>query len=108
MIKWAKVVNEETKQCEVGIGTNEKFYRSIGMQELDVEQSYKGGWYLVGHAPQKPQREDILEQISLLEHKITERNLRGAIIGDSFAINKINEIESQIAQLRQQLEGITE
>ena len=108
MIKWAKVVNEETKQCEVGIGTNEKFYRSIGMQELDVEQSYNGGWYLTGHAPQKPQRDDILEQISLLEHKITARNLRGAIIGDSFAINKINEIESQIAQLRQQLEGITE
>lgn len=108
MIKWAKVINEETKEVNVGIGTNEDFYRSIGMQELDVEKSYTGSWYLSGHAPQKPQREVILGQIEELEKSITERNMRGAILGDSFAINKITETEAQIAQLRTQLEGITE
>ena len=105
---FAKIVNEQTKQCDVGIGTNEEFYKSIGMQELDVEKAYNGSWYIVGYAPQKPQREAILEQIEALEKTITDRNIRGAVIGDSFAINKINEIESQISQLRQQLEGITE
>lgn len=106
MIKWAKIINQETKQCDVGIGTNENFYRSIGMQEMDVEKAYNGSWYLTGHAPQKPQREVILGQIESLEHTITERNVRGALIGDSFAINKITETEAQIAQLRQQLEGL--
>ena len=55
MKKFAKIINEETKACEVGIGTNAKFYQSIGMTEMEVEQAYNGGWYLQGYAPQKPQ-----------------------------------------------------
>lgn len=51
MIKYAKIINEETKECEVGIGTNVKFYKSIGMIEMDVEQTYNGSWYIVGYAP---------------------------------------------------------
>lgn len=54
MLKYAKIVNEETKECSVGIGTNAEFYQSIGMIEQDVEQSYNGNWYLVGYAPDKP------------------------------------------------------
>lgn len=52
MKKYAKVVNEETKACEVGTGTNTKFYQSIGMSEMKVEQGYDGQWYLNGYAPQ--------------------------------------------------------
>ena len=53
MIKYAKVINYETKQCEVGTGTNADFYKSIGMTEMDVEQSYNGQWYLAGYAPKR-------------------------------------------------------
>lgn len=54
MLKYAKLVNEETKLCEVGLGTNIEFYKAIGMVELDVEQSsLDGNWYLIGYAPQK-------------------------------------------------------
>lgn len=105
MIKYAKVVNNATKECEVGIGTNSAFYISQGMTEQDVEQAYNGGWYLAGYAPVKPQEEVIKGQIKALEDKITERNLRGAILGDQFALTKISEIEAQIAELRKQLEG---
>ena len=49
---FAKIVNEETKQCDVGLGTNAEFYKSIGMTEMDVEQAYNGSWYVVGYAPQ--------------------------------------------------------
>lgn len=52
---YAKIINEETKQCEVGTGTNTKFYESIGMTEMDVEQAYNGGWYVKGFAPEKPE-----------------------------------------------------
>ena len=54
MIRYAKIINEETKQCEVGIGTNAAFYQSIGMTETDVEQAYNGNWYVIGCAPAKP------------------------------------------------------
>lgn len=51
MKKYAKVINEETKLCEVGLGTNSAFYQSIGMTEMEVEQAYDGSYYLKGYAP---------------------------------------------------------
>ena len=54
MKKYARIVNEETKACEVGTGTNTAFYQSIGMSEMEVEQAYDGSWYLKGYAPEKP------------------------------------------------------
>ena len=57
MLKFAKIENEETKVCSVGIGTNTEFYRSIGMSEMEVEQAWNGQWYLKGYAPEKPVEE---------------------------------------------------
>ena len=74
------------------------------MTELDVEQAYNGSWYLKGHCPEQPQDEVIKNQIAELEKQITERNLRGAILGDEFALNKITQIEEQIAELRKELD----
>ena len=55
MLKYAKVINEETKLCEVGLGTNSAFYQSIGMSEMEVEQAWDGSWYLKGYCPEKPE-----------------------------------------------------
>ena len=55
MLKYAKITNEETKQCEVGLGTNSEFYESLGMEEMEVEQAYNGSWYLEGYAPEQPE-----------------------------------------------------
>lgn len=54
MKKYAQITNEETKQCDVGVGTDTEFYESIGMEEMEVEQAYNGAWYLAGYAPEKP------------------------------------------------------
>ena len=70
MKKYAKVINEETKLCEVGLGTNSAFYQSIGMVEMEVEQAYDGGWYAKGYAPEKPVKEDAQEKIYELEAKL--------------------------------------
>lgn len=99
MIKYAKVVNEQTKVCEVGLGTNTAFYESLGMVEMDVEKGYDWNWYLVGFAPEKPEP-TVQEQIEALEAQITPRNLRNAIQGDEYALNKINSIEAEIELLR--------
>ena len=105
MTKYAKVINTVTKECQVGFGTDEEFYKSLGMEELEVEQAYNGAWFLQGYAPQKPHNQTILEQIEQLESTITDRNLRSALLGDSYAKHKIEVIEAQIAELRKQLEG---
>lgn len=99
---YAKITNEKTKEVCVGIGTAVEFYKSIGMTEMDVEQAYNGNWYLKGYAPIKPEP-TIQDKILELENQITARNLRSAIRGDEYALNKINEIESQIEELRKQL-----
>ena len=65
MKKYAKIVNEETKKCDVGIGTNAQFYESIGMIEMDVEQAYNGSWYLKGYAPKKA--DEVVKQERIAE-----------------------------------------
>lgn len=106
MLKWAKVINEETKEVKLGVGVNPEYYASIGMTEMEVEEAYTGVWYVKGYAPQKPEpthEEIIKEQIIQLEAQVTSRNIRAALLGDSFAINKITDIEAQIEELRKQL-----
>ena len=51
--KYAKVVNNQTKEVSVGLGDNEAFYISLGMTEQDVQLADNGKWYLVGHAPRE-------------------------------------------------------
>ena len=55
MLKYAKIINEETKEVSIGTGTNSAYYQSIGMTEMEVEQAYDGSWYLAGYAPAKPE-----------------------------------------------------
>lgn len=84
MKKYAKIINEETKACEVGLGTNSAFYQSIGMTEMEVEQAYDGSWYVKGFAPEKP--EPTYEEVSE-----TRRGLY---------IEKVDPITAQIQRLR--------
>jgi hypothetical protein len=55
MKKFAKIINNETGKCAVGTGTNEDFYKSIGMEIMDVEQAFDGNWYLAGRVPPAPE-----------------------------------------------------
>lgn len=49
--KYAKIINEETKEVQVGAGCTEEYYQQIGMTEMEVEQAYTGAWYVAGYAP---------------------------------------------------------
>lgn len=47
MIKYATLINEESGLCEVGLDTNEAFYKKIGMTKMDVTKSeIDNQWYL--------------------------------------------------------------
>ncbi len=71
MQKYAKIVNEETKICEVGLGSNENFYKSLGMTLQEVEQAWDGQYYIAGYAPQKPAEIVKAEEIADLKAKLT-------------------------------------
>lgn len=67
MFKYAKIINNETGLCNVGIGTNIEFYESIGMTELDVELSdIDGNWYLSEQCPRKSEEEKEQEEAELI------------------------------------------
>lgn len=54
---YAQIIDEKTKKCSVGTGTNTAFYKSIGMVDMEVEQAYDGQWYVKGYAPSQPLEE---------------------------------------------------
>lgn len=56
MKKYAKILNENTKEVQVGLGSNTAFYISCGMTEMDVEESQNGCWYLINYKPVAPQK----------------------------------------------------
>ena len=102
MLKYAKVVNEETKECSVGLGTNTDFYKSVGMIEMDVEQSYNGKWYVEGYAPEKP------EPTKEEQSKKREQAYTLEVDPITCHINRLSdeeqtpEIEQEIAELKQE------
>jgi hypothetical protein len=92
MLKYSRIINKETKQCEVGLGTNSKFYESIGMTEMSVEQAYDGKWYVEGYAPEKPQEVIDKERIAKLEEYLSKT--------DWYAIRKADNGEDMPEEIR--------
>ena len=59
--------------------------------------------YTLVNLTDEEHNEIIQMKIDEEEAKITARNIRGAIKGDNFALNRITEVENNIAQLRAKL-----
>ena len=110
MKKYAKVINEETKACEVGLGTNSAFYQSIGMTEMEVEQAYNGSWYVKGYAPIKP--EPTKEEIQALRsdayrNEVDPITCHIQRLGDEEqTVEVITEIANLVAERKTKVEEI--
>lgn len=111
---YAKIINQETKQCEVGLGTNTAFYQKIGMTEMEVEQAYNGVWYVKGYAPEEPEAEkkakrkaELIVELDALDLK-TIRALRAIQAGQGTQADtdKLAELEAQAAQIREELQEL--
>ena len=76
MKKYAIIIDEETKVCQVGLGDNVEFYQSLGFEEMEVEQAWNGDWYVLGYAPKKPleayKQEKLNELKTLKDEKLSE------------------------------------
>lgn len=112
MIKHAKVIDEETKECQVGIGTNTAFYQKIGMVEMDVEQAYNGAWYVAGYAPEEPESEkkakrkaELIAELDALDLKCI-RAIRAiqAGTGTEDDTARLAELEEQAEEIRKELQ----
>ena len=77
MIKYAKIINEETGLCEVGLGTNTEFYQSIGMIQLDVKQSdIDSNWYLAEKCHMKTdEQKEFEEKERIAKLSLTKREV---------------------------------
>ena len=119
MMKYAILVNEKTKQCQVGVGDSESainFYKSQGMIEMDVEKcNWNGNWYLKGHCPQQPELTKE-EKISKLKIELAEldskaiRPLRAIASGQGTEADTeyLNNIEAQAEEKRRQIRELEE
>lgn len=102
MKKYAKVINEETKEVCVGVGTNTEYYESLGMTEQDVEQAYNGSWYIEGYAP----AETLEEKLVRLETEYQmPRYVREGILAEGspysdFTKARAQELEDIAEQIR--------
>lgn len=105
MIAYSKIINEKTKLVVVGMGTDNAYYESIGMTQMDVEQAYNGAWYLKGYAPSKPEPTNA-EQVQALELSSgLTRAVRELVLADGSGASdyvraKAQEIEALANPLR--------
>lgn len=86
--RYAKIINEETHEVQVGVGCTDEYYIEIGMTLMDVEQAYNSLWYVAGYAPSKP------------EPTVDEMKAQVRMVRDGY----INGIEWRVSRYRDQKE----
>jgi len=99
MKKYSKIINQETKQCEVGIGTNEKYYKSLGMTLQDVEQGKDNNWYIVGYAPKQTEDEKLKEEVKTLESQTGYTRVLREIILATNVSQEVKDIAEKIEKV---------
>lgn len=57
MRKYALIIDKDTKEVQVGLGTDEEFYKSIGMKKRNVTQAPDGRWFLTSKSSDKEESE---------------------------------------------------
>ncbi len=99
MIKYCKIINEEKGLVEIGTGTNTNFYKSIGMTQLDVQQSdIDGAWYLTDKCPMKTDEQKAQEEAQ----RIAMLNLTAADVERAIYKAKGLDFEDIIALIEAQ------
>jgi hypothetical protein len=78
MKEYTKIINEDTKEVSVFLGTDIDWAVSDGFSEMEVEQAYNGSWYLQGYAPKKPEMtydEVVEERVLYRQQNIDDKTL---------------------------------
>ena len=101
MLKYAKIINDATKEVSIALGSN----HPSDYLEMNVEQAYTGNWYLEGYAPEKPE-ETLQEKLNRLEAEYQmPRYIREGILVEGspysdFTKARAQELEDIAEQIR--------
>lgn len=75
MLKYSIVIDNKTKKCAVGLGSDTATYTKLGYTLQDVEQSdLDGNWYLVGYAPMKTDEQKAQEEHERIQELFMTRS----------------------------------
>lgn len=75
MIKYAKVLDKETKKVDIALGDDIQIYEKLGFTPQDVEQSdIDGQWYLTGYAPMKTDEQKAQEERERIQELFMTRS----------------------------------
>lgn len=116
MIAYAQIVDEQTKQVVVGMGTDTAYYESIGMTQMEVEYcEWNGCWYVAGYVPPQPEPTHE-EQIEILKKQLAEvdskstRSMRAILAETATQEDRLflNQLEAQAEDLRRQIRELEE
>lgn len=71
------IFDKQTKAVtQYAVGTDSKYFKSLGMTDEEVEQDYLGRFWLKGYAPNRPQEEIDLEntqaKLNTLNQQLSE------------------------------------
>lgn len=116
--KYAKL--DENGNLQVGIGTDIKFYKSIGMTEMEVEKGWDGAYYKEGQAPEKPRAIIIEEELNEQQNILSSTDWYAIRYADSgveipadikakrqAAREKIDELRAEIEDLAKELREVS-
>ena len=109
MIFYANIIDKKSGLCAVGTGANTEKYKSLGMEEKDVEQSeVDGKWYLKPLCPHYTDEEklnnakaDKLAQLKAISQKYTVNDCDEMFLTSSlgYAINADKTAQDNIRGL---------
>lgn len=84
MIKYVEIIDKESGLVDVALGDDTEYYKSIGFEELDVQQSdINGKWYLSEKCPMKTdEQKEQEEKERIAKLSLTKREVFLAIYQD--------------------------
>ena len=94
MLKYCKLIDEETGLVKLGAGCNDEYYQSIGMVQCDVEQSEKTlQWYLIEKCPHYTEEEkEEMERQRIAQLSLTRGDVfRGLLQAKGVTRSQIRE-----------------
>lgn len=105
MIKYAKILNEETGLCDVGLGTDAEYYKSLGMVEMNVDKSdVDDCWYLFDKCPHKTEEQKEEEERQRIANlTMTALDFIGVLQELGLTLVQINEYLEEHLELKMQL-----
>ena len=96
MKKWVKI--KDNKVIELGLGENEKFYKKLGFEQVDIEESEKGGWWRKGSAPTFTV-EEVIEKEFVADKQIRDNEMASLTVEvDGYVLQADEESQNRMVR----------